>query len=120
MYLFEMTLTIVTLIAIWLILSSPFILMIFFIVKYMKKHGKISISYCIILSFLTAILIAPIPSPIITILSPLGGLSLITRPYPANDFYAHIYNFTKVSFVITWIISFIVIYRYVKPKISII
>jgi len=95
---------------IWFVISSPLLVLSFFIAKRVRKKSKNSFISTVGVSFVTALLIAPVPTPIITFFVPFVAWIIKLEPY--STFYAPIWHFAAVSFAISWIVSFLIFSRY--------
>ncbi|MFD0930021.1 hypothetical protein ACFQ1T_09550 [Methylophilus glucosoxydans] len=114
MFILEAILAVLLFSVLWTVFASPFLAISFFIAKYMRKKLLSSGVYVLGLSLLTSIVVAPVPTPIITFFVPL--ISLLFKPVPYNQFFAPIWHFAAVSFTLSWFVSFVVLSRYLKPS----
>jgi len=96
----------------WLLFSSLFLSISFYLAKFMRNKFMTSSVHALWLSLLTSLLIAPVPTPIITLLVPFPALFL--ENLPNKSFFASIWNFAVMSLIVTWIASFLLISRYFK------
>jgi len=94
----------------WFVLASPLLVLSFFIAKRVRKKSMNSFINTVGVSFVTALLVAPVPTPIITFFVPC--ITWIIKLEPYNEFYAPIWYFAAVSFAMSWIVSFLIFYRY--------
>lgn len=96
----------------WFVIASPLLVLSLFISKRVLKKSKNSFMSTVGVSFVTALLVAPVPTPIITFFIPL--IVWIMKLDPYSEFYAPIWHFAAVSFAISWIVSFLVFSRYFR------
>jgi hypothetical protein len=76
MFILEAILAVLLFSVLWAVFASPFLAISFFIAKYMRKKLLSSGAYVLGLSLLTSIVVAPVPTPIITFFVPLISLLL--------------------------------------------
>lgn len=95
---------------VWFVMISPLLVLSFFIAKRVHKESKNSFMSTVGVSFVTALLVAPVPTPIITFFVPFFAWVIQLEPY--SEFYAPIWHFAAVSFAISWIVSFLIFSRY--------
>lgn len=114
MFILKAILAILLFSVLWAAFASPFLTIFFFIAKFMRKKLLSSGAYVLGLSLLTSIAVAPVPTPIITFFVPL--ISLLVKPVPYNQFFAPIWHFAAISFILSWVVSFFVLSRYLRPS----
>jgi hypothetical protein len=95
---------------IWFVMASPLLVLSFFIAKRLHKKSKNLFMNAIGVSFITALLVAPVPTPIITFFVPFIAWIIQLQPY--SEFYAPIWHVAAVSFAISWIVSFLISSHY--------
>jgi hypothetical protein len=79
----ELTAKLLFLALLWAVLASPFLVVAFFVGRAMRRRGVTSPLALLSFSLVLAFLLAPIPTPIITVFYP-SGLALI-----GGAFFAH-------------------------------
>lgn len=71
------------LLLLWAVLASPFLLMLYFAVRFMRRRPIRSASVIVAVVAVFALLAAPVPTPIITVLLP-HGFAMVDEAYYAN------------------------------------
>ncbi len=108
-------------IMVWLIVSSPFIYVAFYILRILKKRGMVSLKVSCFFGFLFSIIVSPVPSPIITFFAP-NIVALINYGYYTEMLIDGSLNKTLIPWVfssicITSIISSFCAFRFLSCKI---
>ncbi len=103
---------------IWLVLSLPFIGLLFFSGKIMFRKQLVSMLSKIVFASISTILLAPVPTPIITVFVPhifIGG-----NPWPPTGevYYSQVIHWYVISAFVTWIVSFLLIQRYFNKSLE--
>lgn len=102
-----------------MLLSSPFIIAAFFVGRAMKRRGRTSNLAIILFSLLLTLLIAPIPSPIITIFYP-NIFGLFDGTYihiiKKRELYTGIRPWIRTSLMATAPLLFIISRDYIRKE----
>lgn len=101
---------------VWSFFSSPFLFAAILMAKFMKRRGLTSPSAAVSFGLVVAALLAPVPTPIITVFYP-NGLVLIQGVYYArmlgNDgFYSQLWPWVLTSIAATAIVCIAISLRF--------
>jgi hypothetical protein len=118
MYVLELGAKPLILLLLWLLLSSPFLAAAFFTVKAIKRRGVRSPVAILLFGLTVALLIAPVPTPIITVFIP-NGLAIFDKTFYASifstdDFFGQLRSSVIASLVVTSIVCTFAALRYVR------
>ncbi len=102
----------------WTLLASPFLALAFFAGRAMKRRRWNSHGAMLLFSLAVAILVAPVPTPIITVFIP-NGVALLDGSYYARLFsgnspFGQLWSWVITSLVITLAVSSLVVLRYLR------
>lgn len=99
----------------WSVLALPFLAAAIFAARSMKRRGLTSRAAAVALGLVAALLLAPVPTPIITVFLP-NGLALVQGDYYAklgqDGFFAQLWSWIWWSIAVTATICIAVALRF--------
>lgn len=107
------------LLPLWAVISSPILLLFFFMARFMRRKAVRSTWAIAALALAFSLLAAPVPTPIITVLVP-HGLAALDGSYYANILYgpaifAGLWRWIIPSLMLTFVVALAAAWRYVRP-----
>ena len=113
----ELSVKLLMLLVVWALLASPFVIAAFFVGRIIKRRRLNSYVSTISLAVIVAVLVAPVPTPIITFLIP-NGFALLTGTYytdlfSADGFFYQLQPWVATSLGITVAVACVIVLRYV-------
>ena len=113
----ELSAKLLLVLVVWALLASPFLIAAFFVGKTIKRRRLNSYVVTISLAVIVAVLVAPVPTPIITFFIP-NGFALFTGTYyrdlfSTDGFFSQLQPWVATSLAITVAVACAVALRYV-------
>ena len=96
----------------WAIISLPLIAAFYFAARWMRTRRVTSTGICVLFALAAALVVAPVPTPMITVFLPNAAFFLVDRSW-MDHFLAALLPWIGTSIAITFIIAYMLIRRFV-------
>src|SRR5689334_6969919 len=101
------------LLPLWAAISAPLLLVLYLVARWMRRKNQTSRVACGLFAIAAALVVAPIPTPIITIFVP--SVLAIADHSGVGRFGSQLLPWIATSLVVTFVVSYILVRRIVGP-----
>jgi hypothetical protein len=101
------------LLPLWAAISAPLLLVLYLVARWMRRKNQTSRVACGLFAIAAALVVAPIPTPIITIFVP--SVLAIADHSGVGWFGSQLLPWIATSLVVTFVVSYILVRRIVGP-----